>query len=365
VTQLSPDLSARSFERILLVKPSSLGDVVHALPVLHGLRARYPDARIDWLVAPPFASLIEHHSDLSGTVLFDRGRFGRIGRSAKVTGEFRAFLRELRAARYDLVLDLQGLFRTGFMTWATRSPVRIGFREAREGAWVFYNRYIPRLEDDAHAVDRNYRVATVLGFADVPVSFDLALTSRTRREAAELLGGADSRRDGPLIAMAPGARWETKVWPADRFAAVSDRLNTAVKARCVLLGSPDEAALCARIAELCASAPINLAGRTALPQMAAILAHSDSVLCHDSAAMHVAVALNRPLVCLTGPTNPRRTGPYRRLEDVVRLDLDCSPCYLRRLAQCPHAHRCMKDLSVDAVAKAVERSLKRGQSGGA
>ena len=359
MAQPSVDLAARSFERILLVKPSSLGDVVHTLPVLHGLRERYPDARIDWLIAPPFAPLIEHHPDLSGVVPFDRGRFGRIGRSLKVTGEFRVFLRELRATRYDLVLDLQGLFRTGFMAWATRSPVRIGFREAREGAWVFYNRYIPHLEDDAHAVDRNYRVGELLGFADVPVKFDLALSNQTRREAAELLGEAGSPRDGTLLAVAPGARGETKVWPAERFAAVIDRLGAAGRTRCALLGSPDEAALCARIAAMCVAAPIDLAGRTTLPQMVAVLARSDAVLCHDSAAMHVAVALNRPLVCLTGPTNPRRTGPYRRLEDVVRLDLDCSPCYFRRLTQCPHGHRCMRELSVDAAVSAIEKTLGR------
>ena len=107
-------------------------------------------------------------------------------------------------------------------------------------------------------------------------------------------------------------------------------------------------------------APINLAGRTSLRQLAAVLALAELVLCHDSAAMHLAVALERPLVCLIGPTNPLRTGPYRRSEDVVQLKLDCAPCYLRRLQECPHDHRCMKELDVTTVVAAA--SVRLGQS---
>jgi heptosyltransferase-1 len=357
VARSPTDLTTRSFERILLIKPSSLGDVVHALPVLHGLRRRYPEARIDWLIAPPFAPLIENHPDLDEVVVFDRRRFGRIGRSWAATREFLRFLADLRRTRYDLVIDLQGLFRSGFMSWATRARTRIGFREARESGWAFYNRHIPTLGDYAHAVDRNYEAARLLGFADVPVRFELAIEEGVRKEADGLLHRARQSPGRPLITLAPGARWETKRWPADKFAQLIDLVHSAMNANCVLIGSPDEADIGDRIGRLCEAPPANMIGGTTLPQMIAIVARSQVIVCHDSAVMHVAVALGKPLVCLTGPTNPCRTGPYQRPEDVIMLEIECSPCRYRRLSQCPHGHRCMEDLSADIVADAVHHRL--------
>ncbi len=368
VSQTSHDNSAlakRRFDRILLVKPSSLGDVIHALPVLHGLRGRYPAAKIDWLVAGAFAPLIRSHPDLSEAVIFDRARYGGLWRSPRVAGEFISFLGELRRRRYELVIDLQGLFRSGFLSWATRAPVRLGFAEAREGAGAFYTHRLPQQPPDRHAVDRNRAVGDVLGFSPCPTTFDLALPPECREQADVLLGESVScgRADGPLVAVVPGARWETKVWLPERFAAVADRLAQAVGARVVLLGSAAERDLCAGIAEACRHRPASLAGRTSLLQMAAVIARSDLVVCHDSAAVHLAVALERPALCLTGPTNPSRTGPYRRADDVLRLDLACSPCYLRRLSQCRHSHACMRDLTVDMVADRALAALAAGRPG--
>ncbi len=353
------DLSEQSFERILIVKPSSLGDIVHALPVLHGLRTRYPGAKISWLVATPFAPLLEGHAELDELVLFDRTRYGRIGRSPRATGEFIRFLKSLRAARYDLVVDLQGLFRTGFFSWVTGATVRIGFRAAREGGWLFYTHRIHGGDPDRHAVDRNYDLARLLGFDDVPIRFNLSLTDSLRTEAASLLQEAGIGDADRVIAVVPGARWETKVWFPERFAETIDALQSEPGVRCLLLGGPDEAGVCRGIADACKTSPINLAGRTSVRQLAPLVGLADVVLCHDSAPMHLAVALEQPLVCLTGPTNPDRTGPYGRPDDVVRVDLACSPCYLRRLSQCRFGHRCMKELTTASVVAAVRRALDR------
>jgi len=350
-------LAGRTFERILIVKPSSLGDIVHALPVLHGLRARYPKAAIDWLVASPFAPLLEGHPKLDRLILFDRKRFSRIGRSLKIAVEFQRFVRGLRASRYDLVIDLQGLFRTGFLSRASGARVRIGFRNAREGAWAFYTHRI-RFDDlDTHAVDRNYAVAKLLDFDDLPVDFAFAIPNSLRLEASGMLSSMGMLEGRRMVAVVPGARWDTKVWAPERFAETIDAVQLSDRVRCVLIGGRDEVDLCDRITRSCRSQPVNLAGRTSVPQLAAVVGLADVVLCHDSAAMHLAVALGRPLVCLIGPTNPSRTGPYRRPGDVVRLDIPCAPCYLRKRSQCPHDHRCMKDLGADLVISAVERRL--------
>ncbi len=365
-TRPQTELFRRTFERILLIKPSSLGDVVHALPVLHGLRRRYPDARIDWLISSSLAPLLEGHPDLSELILFDRRRYGRMAYNPKAAADLVRFIGRLRARRYDLAIDLQGLFRTGFLSWAA-APVRIGPADAREGASVFYNHRMPPHDPDTHAVDRNYSVARLLGFADVPVEFHIPLSEDDRAGAEGLLQkgwhgprsrGHVGRHGQRLVAVVPGARWETKIWLPERFAEAIDELQEGDDVRCVLLGGPDETARCSQIASACKKAPIDLSGHTTLRTMTGVLAQADAVLCHDSGAMHLAVALGRPVVCLVGPTNPARTGPYRRPGDVVRLDLDCAPCYLRKLSQCRFDHRCMRDLTVTPIVDAARRSLQ-------
>ena len=351
-------LPDRAFTRILLIKPSSLGDVVHGLPVLRALRAKFPNARIDWMVNTTFAPLLEHDPDITELIRFDRKRYARIGRSPGATAEFYRLVRDLRAKDYELSIDLQGLFRTGFVSWACGAGVRVGFREAREGARLFYTHWIDTPDPDMHAVDRNLRVAETLGFSDAPVRFDLAIPGHARSALRSLLEAYDIADADRVAVVAPGARWETKLWPEDAFARTMADLSRLEGIHCVLVGSADEAGRCRRIAES-SGRGINLAGRTPILPLAALIDRADVVLCQDSAVAHLAAALNRPMVCLVGPTNPRRTGPYRRLEDVIRLPLDCSPCYFRKLSQCPHHHRCMNELSATTVVEALRSAMRR------
>ncbi len=351
-------LAHREFQRILLIKPSSLGDLVHALPVLHGLRRRYPQARIDWLAGSSFAPLIEGHPDVSEVVRFDRRRYGRMLRDPRIAVEFAAFCRRLYRRNYDLVVDLQGLFRSGLMALATGAPVRIGFADARELAWVFYTDRIETPDRDTHAVDRNYATATMLGFDELGVSFDLAVTEAERRRAADLLTQAGLAPDRPFAALLPGARWETKRWSERRFAEVVDELARRRDLPSVLLAGSDEADICARIEACCRGPVINLAGRTDLRVLVAVLERAAVVLCHDSAPMHLAAAMGRPMVCLVGPTNPARTGPYSKNARILNTDLPCAPCYLRRLSQCRHDHKCMVSLGVDEVLEAAGAVLE-------
>jgi len=346
---MGEDLKSRRFERILLVKPSSLGDIVHALPVLHGLRTRYPEAHISWLVFATFAPLIEHHPELNEVIPLDRRRFrGRGCRTSKAL-TLAGFVRELRSRRFDLVVDLQGLFRSGIMSLATGCPTRIGFAHAREMAWMFYTHHIRADDVDTHAAERNYLLAHLLGFADVPLVFDLAVTDQERRAASDVLREAGLADDDPFIAVFPGARWETKRWPVARIAAVMDRLWGENGLRSVLLGAPDERAVCDEVDRQSRSKPVNLAGKTGVRDLVAVIERASVVLAHDSAPMHVAAALNRPLVAILGPTNPRRTGPYGMSESVVQANLPCAPCYLKRLAQCPYHHACMRSIEPERI----------------
>ncbi len=351
------DLASRPFRRILLIKPSSPGDIIHALPVLHGLRHRYSNAHLAWLVATPFADLIEADPALDEVIRFDRKRFGHLGKSLAVTQEFIAFVQSLRHKRFDLVVDLQGLFRSGFLALATGAKVRIGFAAARELAWLFYSHKISQGNPDDHAADKNYRVARMLGFSDEPMDFGIATTDDDRQQAAKLLSGIGLDAKPSYAVLVVATRWETKCWPPQRYGELAALLQQKHGITSLLVGSTGDIEQ-GRIAQLASAGTAeNICGQTTLRELAALINNAAIVVTADSTPMHMAAAMNRPLVALFGPTNPERTGPYGKSADVLSLNRECSPCYIRKLGQCPHDHACMQQLSPESVAKAASRCL--------
>ena len=176
----------RNFRNILIIKPSSLGDVVRCLPILHGLRWRYPQARISWLLRPDCAALLQGHPQLDEIIEFDRRRFGRILQSWTAAREFLTFLGDLHGRHFDLVLDLQGLFRSGFFTLATAAPVRLGFAHAREFAGAFYTRRVRIPYQPEHIVDSYWRFAHLLGFGHLRKDFTLPIHSHAHLSARRL-----------------------------------------------------------------------------------------------------------------------------------------------------------------------------------
>lgn len=348
------DLAERDFRRILIIKPSSPGDIIHALPVLHGLRRHLPKAHIAWLVATPFANLIDADPDLSEVIPFDRKRYGRLGRSFSITGEFLGFVKSLREREFDLVIDLQGLFRSGFLAMASGAPVRIGFAAGREMSWLFYSHKIPAGPTrDEHAAMKNYRIAPLLGFGEASMDFSIAITPEDRSAAGELLAESGIGESDPYAVLVPATRWETKCWPPDRYGQVAAALREQRGLRSILVGGASDHLFGTIAANASHNAAHNLCGRTTLRELAALIDRSAVVVTADSTPMHMAAAMNRPLVALFGPTNPARTGPYNRMNDVLKIDLECSPCYFKKLSQCPHHHACMQRLDVETVTTAA------------
>ncbi|HOJ74780.1 MAG TPA: lipopolysaccharide heptosyltransferase I [Phycisphaerae bacterium] len=350
-------LRDREFRRILIIKPSSFGDVIHALPVLNGLRHRYPHAHISWLVADSCAGLLEGHPALDEIIRFDRKRYGQIARNPRATLEFIQFIQDLRSRRFDLIVDLQGLFRSGFLALVTGARNRVGFANARELGWIFYNHRVDVPDADMHAVDRNYLFGRMLGFTGLPIRFDLPVRPQTRETMIDRLAREGIPRGEDYLVVGPGTRWETKQWPAEHFAAAIRAIAAEHGLPVVLTGMPEERQIAERVAAEAGGRVVNLAGQTSLPEMIALVDGARAVLMHDSGPMHLATALNKPLVAIYGPTSPARTGPYGRGETVARLDLPCSPCYLKRVADCPHGHRCLRELRPEAVAAQVSRTL--------
>ncbi len=373
----SDALHARAFERILLIKLSAVGDVVHTIPLLNALRRRYPKARIDWLTTPAMADLLAHHPAINNVIEFTRDDWRAPWRATPFINAARLIGR-LRAARYDLVLDLQGQFRSGVLAFASGAPVRIGFARpdpalwralprktpdearkhawqgAREGSWLAYTHTIDLPTLDLHPVDRTLRVAPLLGLGEPPADFSFPIPRDAATRITALLDYYGIGQSN-FIALAPATNWDTKEWRAEGFAEVARHFlqkNSAV----ALIGSARERERCEQIAALAPGA-VNLAGETTLSELAALLARAAVCVSNDSGPMHLAVALGRPVVGIFGPTDPVWAGPYRRERAVVRLDLPCAPCYLRRVADCPNGHACMENLAAGAVIERVAAML--------
>lgn len=349
-------LLTRTFDRILLIKPSAVGDIVHALPVLVRLRERYPDAQIDWLVTPENADLVRHHPALSNVVLFDRRRYARFGREWFATKGMLALLAAIRRSQYELVIDLHGQLRSAMFTVATGAPYRVGFERTREGAWLVYSHHIPLLDPRAHAVDRYLWLGEVLGFEAGTPDFRIYLPEAVEERVDDLL--SRNRLLGrPLALLVPGTVWQTKHWRVEGFAGVARHLIQR-DFGVVLAGAPKDRIRCRQVAAL-APAVIDLSGETTLAEMIALVRRSEICVTNDSGSMHLAVALNRPVVSVFGPTSATLTGPYGRPEAVVQAHVACSPCLLRKLAHCRHQHACMEEVTTGMVVHRLEGLLAR------
>ena len=369
------ELRNRDFQNILLIKLSALGDVVHTFPVLNKLRARYPKARIDWLATPEIAELLRHHPAISNVIEFSRADWSRPWLPAPYIGAAR-LIATLRFAQYDLVVDLQGQMRSAIFAFASGAPVRIGFDKpypdiwktvtrkipdearqhawqgAREGSYLAYTHHIPLPTLDLHPVDRYLGIAPMLGLDAGAPDFSFPIPSEAATRIDALLDYYDIGKTAQLAVIAPGTNWGTKQWRSEGFAETA-RHFVQKKFAVTLIGSDSERAVCDDVAKLAPGA-VNLAGETTLPELAALLRRATICVSNDSGPMHLAVALDRPVVAIFGPTDPVWAGPYRRDGAVLRAELACSPCYLRRLSECPNGHACMNDVAVSTVTGRID-----------
>jgi len=326
--------------RIALIKPSALGDIVQTLPVLTALRRRYPQAHITWLVNRTYEGLLRGHPDLDATLPFDRGatRYGLV----KAALSFARCLREFRTRRFDLVIDMQGLLRSGLFTAVSAAPRRVGFSCAREGsAWTYTD--IVRVADfrALHAVDRYWLMAAAFGAADGPIEFRLPIHEAERRWAEETLH--DCPR--PWLAFGIGSRWVTKRWPPQHFAALARRAQTEFGGTVLFVGGADEAELARTAGALLAGPWRDLSGRTTLPQLVAVLSMADVMVANDTGPLHLAAALGRPIVAPYTCTRVALNGPFGQAARAVETRVACAGSYIKK---CPRLD-CMAELTPERL----------------
>ena len=319
------------YKNILIIKMSSLGDVIHALPFAGALRERFPESRITWLVHPQFAAFIPDPPVVDEVIYFDKKAFLQMGLKAKWKA-LQAMKEQLRSRHFDLVIDLQGLFKSAVMAFLTGCPNRIGYGEMRD-----------------HVIERYLDVARYLGARVGTIQYPMPALPEQCRTIRERLtaAGIPDREELPYVVLAPGARWVTKQWPVAHFAALARRF-AADGWYVVLAGGPDDAEKGERIREMTGYDPhiIDFIGRTDLRELGALIKQCRFYVSGDTGPLHIAAAYGKPLVAIYGPTRPDRTGPYGDPGAVILTSP--SPCAGCLRKHCDH-WTCMQQVTPDQV----------------
>ncbi len=284
-------------KRILIVKTSSLGDLFHALPAVHLLKTGM-DAEIDWVVNDACAPLVECFDDVERVIPFPR---------QNLFPNLAGFLSGLRKERYDLVVDLQGLFKSALIARMARSHKRIGPSFHREFSYLFYDHVAAERNKERHAVDENLDVLRFLELPTEPVEFPVTFPS------------SDIPHSTSHILISPCSRHAAKNWPVERFAAVGTVLHEQTGADIYISGVPQDFAVCKKLESLLPRGSVrNLCGKTSLVELGGVLQAMDLVITVDSGPMHMSAALGTPTLAVFGPTDPLRVGPYGSQHRVVR-----------------------------------------------
>jgi len=355
-------LPREKVKRILVIKPSSIGDVVHTLPVVSALRRGFPDSFIAWMVEEEAADIVRGNPYLDEILLSGRKRWLRELKqnlpSLSTCREVWGFLRTLRARQFDLVIDLQGLLKSAVPGLLSGASFRLGYSKAREMSHILLTHRVLVDDGKMHSVDRYLAILPYLGIP-VPAQereFWISISERDEAAASRLLDGHGGSPGQIWIALNAPARWQSKRWPKERFAELGNRLVRHLRAHIVLTGSKGDRVEAEEIASLMGCNVTVAAGETSLKQLCGILKRVDLMVTCDSGPMHIAAAMGTPTVALFGPTDPKRTGPYGTGHKVLQGRMNCIPCFKRK---CPE-NLCMKEITVEEVLAAAEGILTAG-----
>ncbi len=344
---------------ILLIRLSAIGDIVHTLPAVACLKAAYPGAQLAWAVEKRNADLLTGYPGIDRILVLQRGAWlaaARSGHIASALQDARRFLRDLRDTHYDLVLDFQGLLKSGLIAGAARGSRKIGLGSAREGSSLFYTETAPQADFYDHALQRHAALLGHLGIACSDRHVRLAFDERISRAVDGLLE-RHRRGSRSLVCVHCRTPWPTKEWEPAKVSHLCTRLSREADADVLLVGSAADADVLRHIAAG-SDETHSCAGLTTLRELACLLSRADLLVSVDSGPLHIACAVETPVVALFGPTSPRRTGPFGPGHSVIRRDLPCSPCFGRQ--RCPeNHHRCMRDITVDEVFKVCCNYLKK------
>ncbi len=337
LTPLPPISFSTPPAKILIIKPSALGDIVHTLPFLAAVRTTFPAAEIHWVVARGLHTFLEGHPMINRLWIMDKDRWKQLSRLPEIITEINTFRKALANEHFDISIDLSGLLRSGLITFAAGARYKLGFSDSDEGSPFFYTH---KLEGgrQIHAIDRYLKLAALMGCDTSQVSFPMP----------------PCPTDSPLFSalpehfciIAPSAGKEANRWPADRFG----ELAASLPLPSVIISNKADAEIADAVVDGSNGKAFNMAGKTGLKELVALIAKARFFISNDTGPMHIAAALGIPVFAIFGPANPIRTGPYGAIHTIIQTQLDCIPCYRRK--PCEH-WKCMQDITVEKVRQTI------------
>jgi len=343
--------------RILIVRLSALGDIVHALPVLNALRKAFPDAEIDWLVEETYAATLALATGLHRRIIVRATAnisSGDVVSFASTGGYFRA-MSFLRSQHYDVALDLQGLIKSA--TWARASGATrvIGFDRDALREPLAGSLYTETIKPDVsgHVIRKNLSILPALGITPGPPELSLQpLASAEMIKAIQSAGGSNG-----YIVINPGAAWPNKRWPPDRFGAIAKTLRDRTGLHSLVTWGPQERDLAESVSHASGGAA-SPAPPTSISDLAALMRSAALAISGDTGPLHIAAAVGTPIVGLFGPTRPERNGPWEPRDEVISMSDTCV-CHHKR--QCLRGAPCINEITVEQVIAAAERRLRSGR----
>lgn len=345
-------LTLKSDEKILIIKQSSMGDIIHTLPALAALRRTYPRAGLFWSAERAFVEILDGNPCLDGVFTLNTRMQKGILKPAKALAEICNNALRLRGEKFDIVIDFQGLAKTSILSYLCGAKVRIGFERSREPCSWLYTHRVKIDGDELHAVDRYIALLRALGVKDAPLRFFIPRTSFNLEAIDKFL--ASIPQDGrEIVVIHPSAGKAANIWLEERYCELGDRIIEDFGALLILTGSRADAGLVRRIASKMSGSPIDAAGKLTLGQMGELLRKAKLFIGGDTGPLHLAAAVSCEVVAIFGAANPKRTGPYMALDNVVVPEAACSPCYKWRCKSL----ECMESITVEKVYGLVKKAM--------
>ncbi|MDD4599668.1 MAG: lipopolysaccharide heptosyltransferase II [Negativicutes bacterium] len=338
-----------NYKNILIIKLSAIGDVIHALPVASALKACYPQARITWVVEKPAYDLLTNNPNIDEIILFEKKKFKSISGFLKHGPKLAC---ELHKRKFDLSIDLQGLFKSAAIALLSGAKKKLVYCNARELSHLVSER-IDGEHSKGHVVDRYLDVVRHLGVIIDKPYFEVNVTEKEASKTKAITDKAGIDITKPYVVLAPGTNWPNKCWPTSHFAALVDKLfDDGIIP--VVIGGPKDDRLYNEIAAEANIPPVDLIGKTNLKELAYIIQQARAFIGGDTGPMHLAAAVNTPVIALFGPTDPNRNGPYGDGHKVLITAWECRGCWKR---SCAKNNICLEGIDPSMVYSEVKRLI--------
>lgn len=333
--------------RFLIIRTSALGDILHGMPVAAALKERYPRSEITWVVDERYQPLLAGHPCVDRILLVRFKEGFRTLRDVRGRRNWTGLVRMLRDLRFDVAIDVQGLFRSGCISYLSRARVRIGFPQGhvREKLNLLFTNVRPRsIPPRSHVIDRNLALLHPLGVFTKQRRFALQVPPPVEESVRRFLRETETGKRTLRVVVHPAAGWTTKQWGPKRYAEIADRILESWDASVFLLWGPGERQTAEQV-----QAQMQRSGRLVpdmgLTALVAFLRECDLFIGGDSGPLHLASALAVPVLGLYGPSDPVRNGPFQAADQVVTASPLCGPCDKRRCAR----STCMDSIAVEQV----------------